>query len=429
MNYSTDNFIIDVGQYIPTIMFRAPYLNGKPLTHEQTYCIFAAIHDEIFNETFPWAHINNSLETALATVYADYPLFTLGEPRYWRFGHNGYEIYRPTQNGFNYMDAPHGRLPQNPPRGSIFKIAGGRVYAEWLSAFVTNTLFGIRNRLHDELLRFVGTAADYEWHFEYVSNGIFYTKVSKNPLVTQPVHIKLQAMTEAEQIQQAISDLPDVRQPTVGNAVAVNLDIRAHSSLERIPEVCGYLQQLIMHAQQHHAPLEVKVIYHSKTYYDKVVSFARGFIEQYQLPVKLAFKEQWVDLQQAHPASLGAVSVSSDIPSIKDIERDHDRLREIRTQLIRNNALSPWLTQELLAIAPGLFSKKISDEEMFTAMMTTDWGVNNKGRRVDATRLNPMVIGAVISIDRQLEGEALPQVTQPQHQLHVLHEINWNNVR
>jgi len=87
------------------------------------------------------------------------------------------------------------------------------------------------------------------------------------------------------------------------------------------------------------------------------------------------------------------------------------------------------LTQELLAIAPGLFSKKISDEEMFTAMMTTDWGVNNKGRRVDATRLNPMVIGAVISIDRQLEGEALPQVTQPQHQLHVLHEINWNNVR
>jgi hypothetical protein len=184
-----------------------------------------------------------------------------------------------------------------------------------------------------------------------------------------------------------------------------------------------------MHARQHHAPLEVKVIYHSKTYYDKVVSFARGFIEQYQLPVKLAFKEQWVDLQQAHPASLGTVSVSSDIPSIKDIERDHDRLREIRTQLIRNNALSPWLTQELLAIAPGLFSKKISDEEMFTAMMTTDWGVNNKGRRVDATRLNPMVIGAVISIDRQLEGEALPQVTQPQHQLHVLHEINWNNVR
>lgn len=436
MNYSTDNFVIDVGQYIPTIMFRAPLINGSPINHEQTYCIFAAIHDEIFNEIFPWASINNGIEQALTKVYPGYDLFGVGQPTYWKYGALGYELFTPGNAPFNYVEIKPGHgLPSKPPANTICKRPGVRVYAEWLNAFVNTVLAGIHNRLRDEIYRFVGTAANYEWHFEYVTNGIFYTKASKEPLNIlqgQPVI----ALTDEEKAQQAILELPVIQpRQQLRNEFVVNVDIRSHSSDELMRDVYLSAQQMLSQRQVLGTRLTFNITYHAKGYYDKLEKFIRQCIEMNNLDVQVSFVQNWIDpiKTKANTPQQERMLVSSYLSDLKDIAKDLDRVNELRTQIIRNNEVAQWQCKELILIAPEIFSKRISNEELAMAVNMTDWGTDLRGHRIDALSLSAVVVGVVVAIDRYLkalqDSETLPVQSTPDHRLHVLQEINWNNVR
>lgn len=207
MNYKLNTFVISIGEHLAAITRGAPWMNNQPINHGQAYQIFSALHEELVNEMFSWANIDNSVQDAIASVYSGYGALVAAKPRYFR-NHGGEWrlINRAATAGQHVVEIPQGRgLPATPVNGAIYQVSGGLTYADWLQGFVDHTLGFVRWALRSELDKYLGTARDYEWYYEYSGNGIIYTR--QNRATISYVQPEL-PVTEPEKINEEISYLP-----------------------------------------------------------------------------------------------------------------------------------------------------------------------------------------------------------------------------
>ncbi|QKE54535.1 hypothetical protein ACSA002_2190 [Salmonella phage vB_SalM_SA002] len=207
MNYKLNTFVISIGEHLAAITRSAPWMNNQPINHGQAYQIFSALHEEIINEMFSWANIDNSVQDAIASVYTGYAALVPAEPKHFR--NQGGEwrlINRRATAGHPVTEVPLGAgLPNPPIDGMVYRVHGGRAYADWLQHFVDQTLGFVRWALRAELDKYLGTSRDYEWYYEYSGNGIIYTR--QNRATISYVQPELPS-TELEKINEEITFMP-----------------------------------------------------------------------------------------------------------------------------------------------------------------------------------------------------------------------------
>lgn len=434
MNYSTDSFIIDAGQHIQTIMFKAPTMNGAPLSYPQTMLIFNALHESVFNSIFPWANINNHPMTAIEEVYKDYRLCTVvdgvvyqclglderGMAQYSKQIPYDSELHKPYIR--DCFQSEH-ELPAVSQPGAMYLVGGDITHEPWVTYLIHSVLEPIGLELTKVIMRHAGTRRKFEWHFDYVSNGVFYTLASSRPAIVQQ---KVTPLSEHELINRAVlaqltsqlpkrntllSDLEYIQrafdQPAVVTRPRHNftVDITPYTNDAAFQEVIHHAVSILSSPTYHGSQIKFIVTYSVQGYFDKLVNFINQFIETNRLDISASVKGEWV-----RPAIHA-------VPQIVDHRLQQlavqnasvqEKLQEIRQLIVKANAVTELQGRELNDLAPEIFKMGFTPNDMAELMNVDDPTLRFYGK--DPMLLDQNVLMLCLAIDRYLEGPALPQV-------------------
>lgn len=368
MNYNLNSFVLAIGEHLASITRAAPWINGQPITHEQAYAILSGVHEELFNEMFNWANIDNSVMNALDQVYQGFQVFAQGKPKFLVHRHGEWQIIKEVDPAEQYRLTwlPIGSgLPSNADKSYIYGVAGGRTLSDWMKPFVTETLDYVRYMLRNQLSQYLGTSLNYEWYYEYTSNGIIY---NKQGLATINHHITHDApVTEQEMINEAISMLPPVG---YGNEHLL-IDISNSENTEGIAFLSQQLQRMLIDCFNRASMtgkqrIDIDVKYTKQIYFEKVRSMIASFTDHLQVsfnvhPIKVeshsdlltkAFKQLAVDFKSMTPES---AHQSSELAN---------QLTVIRDRIVRRNGVSQSDALEIYSLAPELHQASINSTEI-----------------------------------------------------------------
>lgn len=454
MNYSTDTFIIDVGQYLQTIMFKAPYINGKPLSYDQTRMLFNAVHESIFNSIFPWANINNHPFDAIEKVYENFQIRNIVDGDVYQYLGEDNQGNPQYSKPIPYArEQHHGcitasyqterELPVRAPLGSFFLVGGDTVTEQWVVYLIQSILEPIGLELKNAILRSAGTRRKFEWHFEYVSNGIFYQIASSKPAVIsihKPVSeyelvnravLNEQAkpgiplysqMSDHQALEAALKQLTQMK-PVVHES-KFTVDLRPYSSVEQFGNVLQQAVSLITNPNLQGSKVNIVVTYTVEGYFNKLVSFINQFIEDKQLNVVVSFKADWIrPTTQAIPSADHRVTTL-----VNQMDEKAEQLRQIRFKIVKDNHISELQGVELMKTAPELYRMGFTPQDMAELMNVDDPTMRFYGK--DPMILDQHVIMMCMAIDRYLEGGTLPQavpVSKPVSEI-PLAALNMNNL-
>lgn len=433
MNYNADSFIIDAGQHIQTIMFKAPTMNGAPLSYPQTMLIFNALHESVFNSIFPWANINNHPITAIEEVYKDFRLITTVDGFVYQcIGQDDRGIaeyskpipFDKTQHQHYIRDRFESEhdLPAQALPGAVYLVGGDITQEPWVTYLLHSVLEPIGLELSKTIVRHAGTRRKFEWHFEYVSNGVFYTLASSRPAIVKQ---KVTPLSEYELINRAVlahlsnqvpkrnallSDLEYIQrtfdQPVVPTRPVRNftVDIRPYTNDEAFQQVIHHAAGLLSDKESQGSQLKFTVTYSVQGYFDKLVNFINQFIETNRLDISASVKGDWV-----RPAiqAISAVDHRSQLVDNQNASLQ-DKLEQIRQQIVKANTITELQGRELNDLAPELYRMGFTPSQMAELMNVDDPTLRFYGK--DPMLLSQNVLMMCLAIDRYLEGPALPQV-------------------
>lgn len=436
MNYNTDSFIIDAGQHLQTIMFKAPRINGVPLDYHQTKIIFNALHESVFNSIFPWANINNHPMTAIEEVYKDFRLITTVDGYVYQCLGQDSQGNAQYSNAISYDRDSHqhqirdtflseSELPSQAVQGSLYMVGGDITPEQWVNYLVYSVLEPIGVELKKAILVHAGTRRKFEWHFEYVSNGVFYTLASSRPAIVQQ---KVTPLTEYELINQTILNqqerqLPKqdihlsdhqvlerallaLRQPKPVQRpmTTFNVDIRPYANDAQFAQVLQHAVGLLSNPNIQGTHLKIVVTYTVQGYFDKLVNFINQFIETNRLDIVASVKGDWVrdPVTTVSPVDHQMQHIANNQASIQD------KLLEIRRLIVKANNVTDLQGRELHDLAPELFGMGFTPSDMAELMNVEDPTLRFYGK--DPMLINQNVLMMCLAIDRYLEGPALPQV-------------------
>lgn len=451
MNYSTDSFIIDIGQFLQTIMFKAPYINGSPLDYNQTKRIFNAVHESVFNSVFPWANINNHPMDVIEEVYQGFQIRAIVDGHVYQYLGQDDQGKPQYSNPIKYdvSNRPRIRssfqterdLPVVSTPGTYYLVGGEFLEEQWVTYLTHMVLEPIGIELKKAILRHAGTRRKHEWHFDYVSNGIFYQLASTKPSVVAPT---INRLSEQELINQVILDLqaPPKRNPLLNDQqllaqfreqlengvlpapkrpeVSYTVDIREYGNDEKMQQVYQHAVGLLNHPSSHGAKLNITVTYTVQGYFDKLVTFINQFIEMHRLDIVVGFKPDW-----SSPLPVISKQVQ---PVVDHTALIGDKLRQLRQAIVKSNRISDNQALELQSLAPELYRMGFTPNDLAELMNVDDPTLRFYGK--DPMLIDQNVIMMCMAIDRYLDGPALPKVMvqQPMVQEVPLAAVNMNGL-
>lgn len=453
MNYNTDSFIIDAGHFIQTIMFKAPYINGAPLDYSKTKRIFNALHESVFNSIFPWANINNHPLTAIEEAYEGYQLRSIVDGYVYQYlgkdnqGKPQYSSpipYAPKEHNVWGQFESEEELPVNSTPGALYLVGGEFAAEQWVTYLVHSVLEPIGIELKKAILRHAGTRRKFEWHFEYVSNGIFYTLASAKPaVIEQPARqlsefdqinrailaqqavptLKLNNMSDYRLVEQALQAL---HQPAVKQRpeTSFTVDIRPYANEEQFNKVLIDAAGLLGTPKVQGSKLTITVTYTVQGYFDKLVTFINQFIETNRLDIVVVVKSDWArPIVEATPVvdhyMQGVMQKTASVNA---------QLKTLRQDIVKANRITELQGRELAQLAPELFRMVITPNDMAELMNVDDPTMRFYGK--DPMLLDQPVLMMCLAIDRYTDGPALPQqVAVPQVEQAVpLAAVNMNGL-
>jgi hypothetical protein len=400
--------------------------------------LFNAVHESIFNSIFPWANINNHPMTAIEEVYKDFQLRTLVDGSLYQYlGQDDQDKpqysqplpYNPKTNPVAIRGTYQSEreLPARQPVGSYFLVGGDYVHEQWVMYLLHNILEPIGVELKKSILRLAGTRRKNDWHFDYVSNGIFYTMMSnkasviqvtrhepsEHELVNQAVLNQQMgpkrnlSLSESQLLAQALEQLSKGTTPVPARKeLKFNVDIRQFSGEDRFDEVYQNAVALLLDPKSQGAKLIIVVAYAVEGYFNKLVNFINHFIETQKLDIVVKFEGVW-----EAPIITTIPVVDQRMQAVIDgMNATHDKLREIRQLIVKANHISAFQHNELQQIAPQLYQTKINVQDMAEIANAEDPTALFYGK--DPMVIDQDVMMMCLAIDRYLDAGKLPPVVQ-----------------
>lgn len=427
MNYNTNTFVISIGEHLSAIAFNAPWMHGQPIQHGQAYMILCALHEELFNEIFPWANINNSLQETIAKVYEGFSALVPAKPSL--FIHRGGDWTLTTERdvqGLPRINLQAGQgLPGTPPSNVVYCVQGARTYDQCFNQFIDGTLVHVRWALRADINKYLGTQRDYEWYFEYNGNGIVYTRHDK-AVLNYP---NPEPETEVDLIMREIDLQPKLR-PKTPAYVAINLaEHETRGGLDKttneiLPDkfaalmgaIPGVLNQLYMKAMNSGArQAEISILFVNPMFLRELCDFIQQ--QTMNLPVKFLIKTEQVQI--GVPSHTGvAVHRAFQERSIQEMNRQQDKLAEdlsvIRDRIARRNTVTTLDMEDIRNLAPQLLNDAVVYDDVYVS-------VNNRAHWYKFADQNPEdlqhpVIGMCVLLSNYIDtltGHSVTTHQQP----------------
>lgn len=418
MNYNLNTFVISTGEYLAALSHSAPWMNSQPINHGQSYMILSAIHEELFNEIFPWANIDNTIQQAIGRVYNGFGPLVMGRAKVFRFVHGEYALAneRELMNKIPIYDlAPGQPLPAGVEGKCAYRIHGGKTYADYLTNFVNNTIAQVRWSLHNELNKYLGTSRNYEWYFEYTANGIVYTR--QQEAVINYVQPEMPE-TEHEYINQEISLMA---KPVITSIPHLEINTHGYENvnwsqfMEQVPHRLNYLYQAAVTAGVNEVKVSVRYLnpMHLRELCD-VIAHTTQF-----LPVRFKVEsERRVDEHNEMVQAINNVNRNLSNRSVQVMNDQQgqlaNQLLELRNRIIKRNNVVELDMKELGMLVPDLLNISNLNDDLVSVMHTPDmW---HKLNNVNPEKLCYPVVGLAIAISNHIDvlnGNAPSNVSIP----------------
>lgn len=424
MNFNANTFVVSIGEYVHAIAYNAPWMNNKPISYEHAYLIFIALHEELFNETFHWSKIDNSVQDAVARVYTGFAALVPAPPKLWRYGYDGWRLVNTVTPGQQVVDLPYGSgLPPKGTERTVYRVHGGKTFDGCFNNLVDNTLTMIRWSLRNELNKYLGTSRNYEWYFEYSGNGIVYTRQGRNEL--SYLEVEPQPETEAELIHHEINLLPKVDQPVP--KVVVNLcgyesrggDDGEDKFASIMQNVYGMVNQLYAEAMQSGAQqAEILIKFANPAFLREMCDYLQTLNQG--LPIKLIIKTEQVQVDPGYQQQ-EQVNRALQERSIAQMNRDAmslaEQLVEIRNRIARRNNVQDFDIKEIQSLAPEILTQTALMDDIYVS-------VNNREHWYKFGDVNPLelqhpVIGMCLLLSNHIDtltGYSKPTKAIPTYQ-------------
>jgi len=411
VNFNTNTFVISIGEHLSAIAYQAPWMNGQPINHAQAYLILCAVHEELFNEIFPWARIDNSLQEAMISVYQGFQVLVPQQPRLWR--HNGREWQLTTKPTQHIIQVPvGGGLPNQPQPNATYHVHGGVTYDQCFNQFIDRTLNTVRWALRCELNKYLGTQRDYEWYYEYAGNGITYTRQEKAVIT----YANVEPENETELVQQEINLQPKP-EPLTPAFVMINLaenESRGGQDrgtgevfpdkftplLNSLPAVMNQLYLQAMQSGLMRADILIRFVnpVFLREVCDRILELTR------HLPVKFTVRSEQVPL--GHTPAVETVQRALHQRSLDQVQHEAfdlaAKLTVIRDRIVRRNNVTALDIREINSLEPALLTQTVLNEELYVS-------VNNREHWYKFSDHNPAelqhpVIGLCLLLSNQIDS-------------------------
>ena len=411
MNYNLNTFVIAIGEHLATIAYNAPWMNNQPINHGQAYRIFSALHEELFNEIFPWARIDNSVQEAVAEVYTGYAALVAAKPKLWRQQAGSWVMVSDSAAmGAQVIDLQPGQgLPRYAVNNALYRVHGGKSYADWLSNFVDNTLGHVRWSLRNELNKYLGTSRNYEWYFDYSGNGILYTRQGMADV--KYIQPELPT-TEIETIHQEIAYLPKAEEP-IRDVMIVDLTgSESRGSRGSVDKFAALLQQvpkmvsdfcyhiLTKGAQRG----EILIRYRNPLFMQDLAEALAQLIRN--VPVQLTIKSEQITVQSdilSHAEeSMKRALAERSLAVIE--QQDHqiaEQLRVIRDRIVKRNGVTDLDISEINSLDNTLLTQAHYNDDAYSAVRDPrQW---YKFNNVDPTELQQPVVALALLLSNHID--------------------------
>lgn len=411
MNYKLNTFVISIGEHLAAITRSAPWMNNQPINHGQAYQIFSALHEEIVNEMFSWANIDNSVQDAIASVYTGYAALVPAQPKLFRNQGGEWRIVnRRGADGQRVVDVPVGSgLPAVAAHDVVYRVHGGRAYADWLQIFVDQTLSFVRWALRAELDRYLGTSRDYEWYYEYSGNGIIYTR--QNRATISYVQPELPT-SEMEEINQEIAYLPKPDERATDTMIINMTECETHGGKACEDKFTPFFNQLPFMVNQFYNHVaskglnkaEIAIRYcnplRMREVHDEVVRLIN------RLPMHFT-----INTEQFTPPSIergNLVSAMDRVLSNRSIEEANRQdevkangLVEVRNRIVKRNNVTDLDLAEINSIDRGILNNAMYAEDPFNVIRDrSQW---YKFNDANPAELQPPVVYMAILLSNAID--------------------------
>lgn len=408
MNYNSNTFVISTGEHLAAIAFSAPWVNGKPMNHGQACMLFAAVHEEVFNEMFAWANIDNTVQKALTMIYNGSAIMETAKAKLWAHRGTNWVLVDDSylSNARQLIDIPlGGRLPAIPESRTVYRVQGGQHYVSWLVNFVNVTLNNVACHLRNEINRYLGSMKDYEWWFEYSGNGVVYSRQDK---ATIKYANPLELVTEADHINFEVGLMPRIAQKTEQTLV-INAD--AHEAegpaaerhlnelLGKVPDMLMQFYNMLIQVGRNQGDVVIK--YRSV----EVLKYVEQVIRQVNasLPVRfnlISEKQQEHQIIVQH--SFDSLQRNLQRRSVEAVNQQQEQvittLIEVRNRIVKRNKVSELDQREIQSVAPDVFKQTYLNDNLHQSISdSTQW---YKFNGVNPTELtNPVIILSLLLSD------------------------------
>lgn len=402
MNHNQNTFVISVGEHLAAITYAAPWMNNQPINYAQAYLILSAVHEELFNEMFSWAKIDNSVEQALHLVYQGFEILVQGKPKLFKRRGHDWEIVNAkalsVTNGVIDVEAG-ARLPRDPQDNVIYRVHGVRSYSSWIAGFVDHILVNIKSALRIIMQRHMGTSLNYEWWYEYVGNGIMYTRQKK--AVDSYVQPELPE-SEQEYINSEINLMRNAPETAV-------LDITRFETAEGWPQLQQQLPAMIMswysRAMERNQPsIQILVKYHNPANLCSTEELIKCIVQRLPIPTTVQSEQiqLQVDLRQTAKESMHRhMTEQSIMANNRQLVINATVLTKIRDRIVRRNRVSATDIIEIDSIDQALSSTLVTNQELYDAVNNrVNW---YKFNNVNPAELDQTVVGAAIALSNYID--------------------------
>ncbi|QXO10201.1 hypothetical protein pEaSNUABM37_00242 [Erwinia phage pEa_SNUABM_37] len=408
-------FVIPVGEHLAAISYNAPWMNNQPVNHGQAYMILCAIHEELANEIFSWAKIDNSLQETIAKVYHGFTALVEAEPRIWKWNGREWGIqHTPTTQQFPVEIRPGQGLPRNPVVGTAYRVHGGVRYDDCFQFFIDNTVETIRWLLRKELNKYLGTSRDYEWYFEYNANGIVYNKQGK---ATPPEMINHAPQTESEAITEEILYMPKVDMPgmtmivdlsrseTRGGKDLTTGEVRPDlfgALMNALPNMLNELYQRTSVDGSNRA--DVRVLFTNPMFLREVTEYIADYTRNW--PIRFVVETEQVmpkQTQQVH--ILEKIDRAFQNRSMQVVNQQQDELvsalSAIRDRMARRNNVTELDIREIESLAPDILKETVLNDDLYVSVNNRDhW---YKFADKNPSELQQPVIGLCLLLSNRID--------------------------
>lgn len=381
MNYNQSVFIVPVGEVLSQLQHAAPWANGVELSYQQGYDLLAAIHDQVFCEIFPWASITPALDQVLQTIYPNVVFTKVGGFAIYQLvtndqGEWGYRLLARTDDpSVAYPNAVLVGCEEDLPlaskalEGTYYAVGGEAIPTPWYAQFILDVVDPLEQYLTTFIRKYVGDRHDYEWAFDYVTNGIFYRKLETKPGVA-PVQ------KESEYEKANTCSLSEVGQQYVNPRIPARpettllLDVRHDTpsgafndlSFEYLQQYPFYHSLMAYLLKLNGYKVLIKIVSVNLDQFEFNTVAIRRLVKGLHLDITLSFVRENDEVGVQKRRSNDREKVVGFLQEVALFKKKETRLRELQQTLVCKETLSAAEQHELNGLIPGIFQKRMNED-------------------------------------------------------------------